>query len=107
MAVRAIKLHGRKGERSMRIEAYNQVNQIYQQQKINKTDKSGKVGRTDQVQISSFGKDIQALKSAVAESPDIRSELAEPLKQQIQNGTYDVSNEDFASKLLEKYDAWR
>ncbi len=91
----------------MRIEAYNQVNQIYQSQKIKKTEKTGKTNRMDQVQISSLGKDIQTLKQAVKDSPDIREELTTPLKEKIKAGTYNVDGGDFASKLLEKYEAWR
>lgn len=91
----------------MRIEAYNQVNQIYQSQKINKTDKTGKTSRMDQVQISSFGKDIQTVKQAVKDAPDIREDVVTPLKAKIDAGTYSVDGDDFASKLLEKYEAWR
>ncbi len=91
----------------MRIEAYNQVNQIYKSQKVNKATKTGKTSRMDQVQISSLGKDIQTLKQAVKDAPDIREELTTPLKEKINAGTYDVDGSDFASKLLEKYEAWR
>ncbi len=91
----------------MRIEAYNQVNQIYQSQKVNKPGKTDKAGRVDQVQISSFGKEIQTLKQAVLNAPEIREELTTPLKQKIDAGTYNVNGDDFASKLLETYEAWR
>ena len=80
----------------MRIEAYNQVNQIYQSQKVNKATKTGKTSRMD-----------QALKQAVKDAPDIREELTTPLKAKIDAGTYNVDGADFASKLLEKYEAWR
>ena len=56
----------------MRIEAYNQVQQLYQAKQAGKTQKSAAAGRTDRVQISSFGKDIQIAKAAVASAPDIR-----------------------------------
>ncbi len=88
----------------MRIEAYNAVSQIYSAKKpgqINKTTTS--YGR-DQVQISSLGKDFQTVKQAVANSSDIRSEITEPIKAAIKNGTYNVSNEDFAAKLMEKFE---
>ena len=88
----------------MRIEAYNQVSQIYQASKPVKAEKSEKVSRVDQVLISSIGKDIQAVKQAVANSSDIREELTDPVKASINAGTYSVSNDDFASKLLEKYE---
>lgn len=91
----------------MRIEAYTQVQQLYQTKKVNQTRKEGSVSRADQVQISSFGKDIQTAKAAVAGSPDIREELTAPIKTQIQNGTYSVDNASFAEKLLQKYEEMR
>lgn len=91
----------------MRIEAYTQVQQIYQSQKVSKSQKAGGAAQSDKVQISSFGKDIQAAKAAVAEIPDIREELTAPIKAKIQSGTYEVSNESFAEKLLKKYEEMR
>ena len=90
-----------------RIEAYTQVQQLYQTKKVNQTRKEGSVSRADQVQISSFGKDIQMAKAAVAGSPDIREELTAPIKAQIQSGTYSVDNATFAEKLLQKYEEMR
>lgn len=91
----------------MRIDAYAQVQQLYQTQKINRTQKTGSVAKADKVQISSFGKDIQTAKAAVAGSPDIREELTAPIKAKIQNGTYEVSNQGFAEKLLQKFEEVR
>jgi len=91
----------------MRIEAYNQVQQMYQSQKINRTQKTNVVSVKDKVQISSFGKDIQTAKAAVAGSPDIREELTAPIKARIQDGTYAVDNGSFAEKLLQKYEEMR
>ncbi|MBQ8326618.1 MAG: flagellar biosynthesis anti-sigma factor FlgM [Lachnospiraceae bacterium] len=87
----------------MRIQAYTQIQQAYQPKRANKTDKASAVSFSDRLQISSLGKDIQTAKQAVQNSADIREELVAPLKQSVQNGTYDVSDEDFASKLAEKY----
>jgi anti-sigma28 factor (negative regulator of flagellin synthesis) len=33
----------------------------------------------------------------------VRAELVDPIKTAVQGGTYDVSDSDFADKLLEKY----
>jgi len=87
----------------MRIEAYNEVQQIYQAKRAGKTQKSPAASRTDRLQISSFGRDIQIARAAVASAPDIRKELTAPIKERIQDGTYGVSNERFAEKLMEKY----
>ena len=91
----------------MRIEAYNQVQQLYQAQKVNKTQKASSVHRADQVHISSIGKDIQTAKTAVAGSPDVREELIAPIKAKVQSGTYQVETGSFAEKLLQKYEEMR
>jgi len=91
----------------MRIEAYTQVQQIYNSQKVNKAQKATSVARTDNLQISSIGRDIQTAKAALAGTSDIREELTAPIKAQVQDGTYSVSNESFAEKLLKKYEEMR
>lgn len=91
----------------MRIEAYNQVQQLYQAKRTDKTQKSSSASKTDRLQISSFGRDIQIAKAAIASAPDIREEFTAPIKTRIQDGTYDVSNESFAEKLMEKYKEMR
>jgi len=89
----------------MRIEAYTQVQQIYQQsQKTGKAQYSGSVTKSsDKLQISTLGKDINSAKAAVAGSPDIREDVIAPIKARIQDGTYEVSVEAFAEKLMLKY----
>lgn len=88
----------------MRIESYTQVQQLYQTQKARQTQKTNQAYRpSDQISISSFGKDMQVAKAALASTPDIREDVTSKLKEQINNGTYSVSTESFAEKLLEKY----
>ena len=89
----------------MRIEAYNAISQVYSAKKPTQVTKSTSAYGRDQVQISSIGKDLQTMKSAVAASPDVRTDVTEPIKAAMANGTYNVSNDDFASKLLEKFEA--
>lgn len=88
----------------MRIEAYNQVAQIYKASKIAEASKTTKTqsGR-DEVQISSFGRDYQIAKQAVAEASDIREDKVAELSAKVKSGSYDVSTDTFADKLLEKY----
>lgn len=91
----------------MRIEAYTQVQQLYNSKKVTKTQEKNRASFSDQVQISSIGKDIQTAKTAVAGSGDIREEVTAPLKAQIQAGTYAVSSESFTDKLMKKYEEMR
>ncbi len=86
----------------MRVEAYNQVQQLYQTKKVNKTRQTSGASHTDQLQFSSLGKDIRAAQAAVAGTPSIREELTASIKAQMQNGTYKVDNGSFANKLLQK-----
>ena len=87
----------------MRIDAYAQVQQLYQTKKVQKAAPAQKGSFSDQLQISNMGKDLQVAKSAVAQAPDVRADVVASLKEQINNGTYQVSGESFAEKVLEKY----
>ncbi len=91
----------------MRIEAYNQVQQIYKSKKTAQVQKSYGASFSDQLQISSIGKDIQTAKAAVKASPDVREDITAPIKASIQAGTYEVSAESFAEKLFAKYQEMR
>lgn len=88
----------------MRIEAYTQVQQVYNTKKTAKIQQTAAKGASDKIQISSIGKDIQIAKNAVWASSDIREELVAPLRASIKNGTYEVSGESFADRLLEQYE---
>ena len=88
----------------MRIEAYNQVAQIYKSNKATKTQSSrGTTAGRDEVTISRTGYDYQIAKQAVAEASDIRQDKVAGLKARIESGNYKVDSGDFASKLLERY----
>lgn len=92
----------------MRIDAYNQIAQAYGVQKTyntQKANKSASMGK-DQLSISSAGYSYQAAKTAVADASDVRMDKVAELKAKIQSGTYSVDPEDFANKLLEKYNAF-
>lgn len=91
----------------MRIEAYTQVQQLYKTKKVAKAETKSNVSFSDQLQISSIGKDIQIAKAAVRGSSDIREDVTAPIKASIQAGTYEVSAESFADKLFEKFEGMR
>lgn len=89
----------------MRIDAYNQIQQIYGTSNIKKTEEKKTTGTSfkDQLLLSATGKDAQIAKQAVANTTDIREDKIASIKEQIQNDTYEVDADDFADKLLEKY----
>lgn len=88
----------------MRIDNIMQVQQMYQKNTSKTKKNSSTTGSfADQVEISKTGKDIQIAKTALEQTDDIRAELVAPLKESIQNGTYNVSDEDLAEKLLASF----
>ena len=89
----------------MRIDAYSQVAQLYKVQKSVGTSKAQKVSSmgSDQVSISSAGRDYQVAKAAVAEASDVREDKIAKIKEMMNAGTYSVNPDDFANKLVEKY----
>ena len=72
-----------------------------------KTDTSKSQGSTsstggaEHIAISSKAKDIQKATEAVNAAPDIRIEKVNQIKEQIANGTYKVSSEQLAEKIIE------
>ena len=44
---------------------------------------------------------------AVAESSDVREDVVAPIKARIQSGTYEVSADSFADKLIQKFEELR
>lgn len=84
----------------MRIDAVNRVSQLYQANSTKKVAKQTSTQKYDSVQISQMGKDYQVAKAAVAATPDVRTDLVNDIKTRMQNGTYDVSMEMLADKLM-------
>jgi negative regulator of flagellin synthesis FlgM len=72
-----------------------------------KTAKSKSLGGTsstsgaEQIAISPKAKDIQKATEVVNAAPDIRIEKVDRIKEQILNGSYSVSSEQLAEKILE------
>lgn len=91
----------------MRIEAYTQVQKLYDTNKAKKAAVGSSVNVSDKLQLSSLGKDIQWAKKAVAESSDVREDVVAPIKARIQLGTYEVSADSFADKLIQKFEELR
>lgn len=87
----------------MRIESYSNIQQLYNLSKpvsANKTSSSSDF--RDRLNISSTGKDLTIAKQAVNDTPDVRADRVQELKSAIDNGTYSVSGQDFADKIMEK-----
>lgn len=85
----------------MRVDAYNQINQVYKTNNKVKAQNAYSARANDKVEISDFGKVLHSAKKAVKESSDVREDRIAELKARIDSGTYDVSGEAFADKLLD------
>lgn len=87
----------------MRIDTLSKVSQLYN---TNSTKKAAMVNSTssvDKVEISQMGRDYQVAKQAVKAADDIREDKIAALKKSMADGTYNVSDSDFADKLLANY----
>ena len=84
----------------MRIDAFNQVTQLYKTNITKKAYKANTAQAADKVEISQMGKDYQIAKNAVAAAPDVREDKVNAIKQALASGTYNVSMEEVADKLI-------
>ncbi|MGN0482619.1 MAG: flagellar biosynthesis anti-sigma factor FlgM [Lachnospiraceae bacterium] len=89
----------------MRVEAYNQIAQIYKTKQVSATKSVSAVAKKDEFVMSQTGRDYQIAKQALADAPEIRKDKVAKLKSQIESGEYHVDAGDFAGKLLEKYNS--
>lgn len=89
----------------MRIDAYSQIQQMYGTKKVTKAEEKqpAKASFKDQLSLSITAQSAAIAKQALANTPDVREDLVSSLKEEIDNGTYEVDTEEFAGKLLEKY----
>jgi len=85
---------------SVNIEAY--VNQVQDKDKAQATtEKTEKQPtKTDTVVLSDAAKRIQEAKKVLDEIPDIREDKVAQLKEQIENGTYEIDEQKIADKML-------
>lgn len=55
---------------------------------------------TEKVDLSTMAKDIQKAKVEVSKLPDVREEKVREIKDQVDKGTYNVSGEQIANKMV-------
>ena len=87
-------------DNTINIDAY--VNNINDKQKAENTSEKAEknVAKTDTVNISDAAKEIQEVRRELDNVPDVRAEKVEQLKNQIENGTYEIKSEEIAEKML-------
>jgi negative regulator of flagellin synthesis FlgM len=85
---------------SVNIEAY--VNQVQDKDKVDATSEQPEKQETkaDTVVLSDTAKKIQETQKQLEAIPDVREDKVAQLKEQIENGTYEIDEEKIADKML-------
>lgn len=85
----------------MRIDAYNAVNQIYQTSQISKAKTAAKTSSvSDKFEISDTAQDISDSQDTVSKASDVREDKIADIKARMAAGTYNISSEAVADKIL-------
>ena len=90
------------GNQGIGIDAY--VNQVQDKNKVgtpdNKPEKSAV--KADTVVISDAAKRIQEARRQLDDIPDVREDKVSQLRNQIQNGTYEINADKIAAKMIKE-----
>lgn len=87
----------------MRVDAVNQISQIYKPSNTKRVNKTNDVRNKDAFEISQSAKDYQVAKKAVAETPEIREDRVAEMKEALASGSYNVSAQEIAEKIVSNY----
>lgn len=85
---------------SVNIEAY--VNQVQEKDKVDAAAEQPEKqqNKADTVALSNAAKNIQEAQKQLEAIPDVREDKVAELKEQIENGTYEIDAEKIADKML-------
>ncbi|MEK3888048.1 flagellar biosynthesis anti-sigma factor FlgM [Bacillus sp. FSL K6-3431] len=83
----------------MKINPFRPVEYNPYKQKVNKVEQQPATGKTDKVEISAKAKEMQQIPSITKE----REARIAKLKEQVQNGTYEIKPDDIAESIAEFY----
>ncbi|MGD8343628.1 MAG: flagellar biosynthesis anti-sigma factor FlgM [Desulfobacterales bacterium] len=84
---------------SVNIEAY--VNQVQDKDKVDAAgQQEQQQAKADTVALSGAAKDIQEAQRKLEAIPDVREDKVAQLKEQIENGTYEIDEQKIADKML-------
>lgn len=86
----------------MRVNAINRMYDIYNAQAGMATRSVDKPQSRDEIELSSQAKDFATIKRMIAAEEDVRMDKVQEIKEKIDNGTYDVTAKQVASKILSK-----
>jgi len=95
----------------MRVNNIDNVMKVYKKE-MSTVNQKAKTEKKDKIEISEKARDYQFAINKAKELPDIREEKVASIKAAIEAGTYEVSAEKIAdkilskSKLISKYNEW-
>ena len=86
----------------IQIDAY--VNQVHDKEKVEPSEKNAdkSTAKTDTVVISDAAKRIQGIRAQLDEIPDVREDKVAQLKNEIENGTYQINADKIAGKMIKE-----
>lgn len=87
----------------MRIDAFNKISELYKASNVKNTAKVKGRSFSDTLEISQTGKEYQTARQIVARTPDIRETKVNDIKQRMEAGSYHVTIEQVADKIVDKY----
>ena len=87
---------------SIGIDAY--VNQVHERNKVDAPENKAEnpAVKSDTVVISDAARRVQEARRQLDEIPDVREDKVAQLRNQIQNGTYEIDSEKIASKMIKE-----
>ena len=85
---------------SVNIEAY--VNQVQEKDKVDATQEQPEKqqNKADTVVLSDTAKKVQEAQKQIETIPDVREDKVAQLKEQVENGTYEMDEEKIAGKII-------
>ena len=86
----------------MRIDAVNRIHDVYNAQMGMVTKNTEKAQSRDEVNLSNQAKDFVSIKKMIDHTDSVREAKIQEIKEKMENGTYDVTAEQVASKILSK-----
>lgn len=87
----------------MRVDAISKIYETYKTKMVPSSTQSEKTTSKDKVELSTMAQDYATIQKKLSETSDIREDLVADIKQRMENGTYNVSAKDVASKILMGY----
>lgn len=87
----------------MRINSINRIYDTYNAQSAVPVKGTSKAHAKDEVDFTNQAKDFASIKKMLETTPEVREELVRDIKERMDNGTYETSSSEVASKILSQY----